>query len=47
MTWSLNILENYDDHTVTLLQNIFHAAFSSNDDKGIIQLEHAHQLWQS
>jgi len=48
LAWSLTILENYDDHVVTLLQNIFHAASSSNnDDEGLIQLEHAHQLWQS
>lgn len=45
LAWSLTILENYDDHVVSLLQNIFHAA--SSNDEGIIQLEHAHQLWQS
>jgi len=45
LAWSLTILENYDDHVVILLQNIFHAA--SSNDEGIIQLEHAHQLWQS
>ena len=45
LAWSLTVLENYDDNVVTLLQNIFHAA--SSNDEGIIQLEHAHQLWQS
>ena len=57
LAWSLTVLENYDASVVSLLQNIFHAASSSknddsgddnDDDKGIIiQLEHAHQLWQS
>lgn len=45
LAWSLTILENYNHNVVTLLQNIFHAA--SSNDEGIIQLEHAHQLWQS
>jgi len=52
LAWSLTVLENYDDDVVTLLQNIFHAASSSSggdgdDDECLIQLEHAHQLWQS
>lgn len=45
LAWSLTVLETYDDNVVILLQNIFHAA--SANDEGIIQLEHAHQLWQS
>ena len=45
LAWSLTVLENYDDNVVTLLQNIFHAA--SSNEEGVIQLEHAHQLWQS
>jgi len=45
LAWSLTVLETYDDNVVILLQNIFHAA--STNDEGIIQLEHAHQLWQS
>ena len=50
LAWSLTVFENYDDHVVSLLQNVFHAATSSaagEDDGGLIQLEHAHQLWQA
>ena len=44
LAWSFTVLENYKDPSVvSLLQNIFTAASSSRD----IQLEHAHQLWQS
>lgn len=45
LAWSLTVLGHYDSDVVALLQNIFHAASSSGD--GVIQLEHAHQLWQS
>ncbi|KAL7539886.1 hypothetical protein ACHAXR_009695 [Thalassiosira sp. AJA248-18] len=45
LAWSLTVLETYDENVVSLLQNIFHAA--SSNDEGVIQLEHAHQLWQS
>jgi hypothetical protein len=58
LAWSLTVLENYDSTVVTLLQNIFHAASPFNekfdgaaegedDEGGVIQIEHAHQLWQS
>lgn len=54
LAWSLTVLEDYNDSVVSLLQNIFHAASSSmlpssssEYDERIIQLEHAHQLWQS
>jgi len=48
LAWSFTVLENYDNDVVELLQNIFHAASSSNsEDERIVQLEHAHQLWQS
>lgn len=44
LAWSFTVLEDYrDPSVVSLLQNIFSAASSSRD----IQLEHAHQLWQS
>ena len=45
LAWSLTVLEQYDEGVTALLQNIFHAA--SSDADGMIQLEHAHQLWQS
>eukprot|EP01082_Thalassiosira_pseudonana_P013898 g12302.t1 g12302 contig6:1656019-1658533(-) len=45
LAWSLTVLGHYDSDVVALLQNIVHAASSSGD--GVIQLEHAHQLWQS
>ena len=51
IAWSLTILENYNSSVVTLLQRIFHAASSfttnNDDDVDLIQIEHAHQLWQS
>jgi hypothetical protein len=54
LAWSLTVLENYNDNVVALLQNIFHVASSAmlssssdEDDDRTIQLEHAHQLWQS
>ena len=49
LAWSLTVLESCDDDTVALLQNVFHAAESSSSDDGrcVMQLEHAHQLWQS
>jgi len=45
LAWSLTVLEQYDDNVTTLLQNVFHAA--SSNEEGMIQLEHAHQLWQA
>jgi hypothetical protein len=56
LAWSLTVLENYSSSVVSLLQNIFQSASSSllsssslagDADDRIIQLEHAHQLWQS
>jgi hypothetical protein len=56
LAWSLTVLENYDSAVVTLLQIIFHAAspfdkvYGANekdDEVDVIQIEHAHQLWQS
>jgi hypothetical protein len=45
LAWSLTVLEQYDDNVITLLQKIFNTASSCQE--GVIQLEHAHQLWQS
>jgi hypothetical protein len=45
LAWSLTVLGRFDENIVLLLQNVFHAASSSRS--GGIQLEHAHQLWQS
>ena len=45
LAWSLTVLEQYDDNVITLLQQIFNTA--SSCEEGVIQLEHAHQLWQS
>ncbi|KAL3774039.1 hypothetical protein ACHAW5_003954 [Stephanodiscus triporus] len=56
LAWSLTVIEDYDSAVVSLLQRIFHAASPFNktngvegeDDEGhVIQIEHAHQLWQS
>ncbi|KAL3816568.1 hypothetical protein ACHAXA_003808 [Cyclostephanos tholiformis] len=56
IAWSLTVLENYDSVVVTLLQSIFHAASpfhkidgadEDDDEVDVIQIEHAHQLWQS
>jgi len=45
VAWSLTALEQYDDDVINLLQKIFNTA--SSCEEGVIQLEHAHQLWQS
>ena len=45
IAWSLTVLEQYDHNVITLLQKIFETA--SSCEEGVIQLEHAHQLWQS
>lgn len=45
LAWSLTVLEQYDNDVISLLQKIFNAASACED--GMIQLEHAHQLWQS
>lgn len=45
LAWSLTVLEQYDDNVITLVQKIFQTA--SLCEEGVIQLEHAHQLWQS
>jgi len=45
VAWSLTVLEQYDDDVINLIQKIFSTA--SSCEEGVIQLEHAHQLWQS
>jgi len=48
IAWSLTVLELYDSEDVTeLLGAIFSEAALSCENEGIIQLEHAHQLWQA
>jgi len=48
IAWSLTVLELYDCKAATsLLGAIFSEAASSCEEEGVIQLEHAHQLWQA
>lgn len=47
VAWALTVLEQYDDESSKLLKRIF-GSFSSTALKGTsIQVEHAHQIWQS
>ena len=45
IAWSLTVLNQFDKHTTFVIQNIFEAVASQ--PAGTVQLEHAHQLWQS
>jgi RAP domain len=47
IAWSLTVLENYSTDGLQLLEKIFTEAAKSCQKEGIIQLEHAHQLWQA
>lgn len=48
LAWSLTVLEQYDNsESQMLLKNVFEAASSADHEKDVIQLEHAHQLWQA
>jgi RAP domain len=48
IAWSLTVLEMYNSpEAVELLQAVFAEAEVSCEKDGVIQLEHAHQLWQS
>ena len=48
LAWSLTVLEQYQSKEATqLLKAIFHAASASSEQRHVIQLEHAHQLWQA
>jgi hypothetical protein len=48
LAWSLTVLEQYHSKDATrLLKAIFQEASSSSEERHVIQLEHAHQLWQA
>mmetsp|Transcript_310 Transcript_310/g.505 ORF Transcript_310/g.505 Transcript_310/m.505 type:complete len:888 (+) Transcript_310:157-2820(+) len=48
IAWSLTVLENYDSpDSIALLQRIFRDAATTSKAHKVIQLEHAHQLWQA
>jgi hypothetical protein len=48
VAWALTVLEEFDSpETVELLATIFDDAAVSCKKDGLIQLEHAHQLWQA
>jgi hypothetical protein len=48
VAWALTVLEEFDSpETVELLATIFKDAAASCEKDGLIQLEHAHQLWQA
>jgi hypothetical protein len=48
VAWALTVLEEYDSReAVQLLATIFDDAAASCEKDGLIQLEHAHQLWQA
>lgn len=48
IAWSLTVLEKYHStHAVELISKIFSVCSASCKDGNLIQLEHAHQLWQS
>jgi len=48
LAWSLTVLERYHSKEATrLLKAIFQEASASSEKRNVIQLEHAHQLWQA
>jgi len=51
LAWSLTVLEEYRDEAQPLLKLIFQQASSqnngNNNNNNLVQLEHAHQLWQA
>jgi hypothetical protein len=48
LAWSLTVLEQYHSKDATrLLKAIFQEASLSSEERHVIQLEHAHQLWQA
>lgn len=48
MAWSLTILERYNSiESIKLLAAVFRDAAVQCQENGMIQLEHAHQLWQA
>jgi hypothetical protein len=48
IAWSLTVLEQHQSpEAIALLDRIFQEAAAVCDDQQVIQLEHAHQLWQA
>jgi len=48
IAWALTVLQHYDTkEAVSVLREIFREAAKGCKENGIIQLEHAHQLWQA
>lgn len=48
IAWALTVLEKHQsDAAVSLLQGVFLDAANACESDGLIQLEHAHQLWQA
>lgn len=48
LAWSLTVLEQYESEDASrLLKAIFKEASASSEKRHVIQLEHAHQLWQA
>jgi hypothetical protein len=48
IAWSLTVLEQHQSHdAIRLIKRIFQEAAQSCEDDQVIQLEHAHQLWQA
>lgn len=48
LAWSLTVLEHYHSaEEIRLLKAIFQEASASSERRHVIQLEHAHQLWQA
>lgn len=48
LAWSLTVLQQHlSDEAIELLRGVFHHAATACEDDSVIQLEHAHQLWQA
>lgn len=48
LAWSLTVLQQHlSVEAIELLRGVFHRAATACEDDGVIQLEHAHQLWQA
>jgi len=48
LAWSLTVLQQHQsDEAIELLRGVFHDAANTCEEEGVIQLEHAHQLWQA
>lgn len=48
IVWSLTVLERHQSpEAIEVINRIFHEAATTCNDQHMIQLEHAHQLWQA